>query len=199
MHKNIVFFLFYYILFIFSAVSCDNMESIEATDAYHEQKNKHSYFEQLIGYGWYDVRMYDIDPITGIQSKDDVLGRDNTPGQMGGGWYYGWYFAKDTLTTYIDANYIPAYGFRRNKISFNENCDSIYCEGVKSVINDEPIPSLIVESVEGDTLRAKILAGKRQINGTYYDYYSYGIFVRMTPDRLQEVREKCDYDLDIHK
>lgn len=158
--------------------------------------NQKTFEEQIAGYGWENYRMYCIDPVTGERDKVDALGRGESEAiEMGGGWFYGWFFDKDFLITYIDANYIPADAFKKQNITFDKEENAIFCDGDVSAEDKSPIPTFQIESVEGDTLKATYLFGMKNLNGKVYDQYAYGIFVRMSAEKLKSVQERCTTDL----
>lgn len=159
--------------------------------------NQQIFDEQVVGFGWRDYRMYRIDPITGQMEKNDVLGRDMDEDLgIGGGWYEGWYFDTSSLTVYFDRDDIPAYGFNKMGLTFDKENNAIFCDGTKSVETGLPIPSFEIESVEGDTLKAKFLYGTKRVDSKVYDYYAYGVFVRLSTDELKKIQELFTTDLD---
>lgn len=200
--KKMHFLLMISIITILSISACgDNeQEPVEQPNTELEDEpalNQKIFEEQIIGSVWQDYRLYEINPITGERAEKDIFDRDGDGGWCGGG-SIGWYFEANSLTEYLDADYIPAFAFIKRNITFDKEQNAIFWDGVMSVETGKPIPTFQIESVEDDILRAIYHYGTTVVDGKKYDQYVYGIFTRQSAERLKDLQERCTLDLDTY-
>lgn len=150
------------------------------------------YENQIEGFGWRNYRQYEIDPATGIPSTTDfyMRGEDSDFGD-GGGSASNMSFEKDTMFTYYIDDTLPADGFRKKKIVFDDSQNAVFeVNSVTGVAAKTPVFTIL--SIEGDTLT---VIGEPFYRGGSLIMCKV-IYVRMSAEELEKTKKFYSVDID---